>query len=163
MVKDLTYLSHPLPEDVERLVYSGDLSRARRVIDRRLADPKVPECLKERLRFELRILDEIPRTYTVPEQALLTRLSDAIEGFTREEMESMRDEGTLDWVLIDGAVFFKDNAFENAIKSRPALHSRLKDPALLSDSNENTRMLNEVIAKMKRDGHAHYRRSLIHI
>ena len=157
MVKDLTYLSYPLPEDVERLVYSGDLSRARRVIDRRLADPKVPECLKERLRFELRILDEIPRTYTVPEQALLTRLSDAIEGFTREEMESMRDEGTLDWVLIDGAVFFKDNAFENAIKSRPALHSRLKDPALLSDSNENTRMLNEVIAKMKRDGHAHYR------
>ena len=53
MVKDLTYLSYPLPEDVERLVYSGDLSRARRVIDRRLADPKVPECLKERLRFEL--------------------------------------------------------------------------------------------------------------
>ena len=64
MVKDLTYLSYPLPEDVERLVYSGDLTRARSVIDRRLADPKVPDCLKERLRFELRIIDEIPRTYT---------------------------------------------------------------------------------------------------
>ena len=77
--------------------------------------------------------------------------------FTREEMDALRDEGTLDWVLIDGAVFFKDNAFENAIKSRPALHSRLKDPSLLDDSNENARMLNEIIASMKRDGHAHYR------
>ena len=87
MVKDLTYLSYPLPEDVERLVYSGDLTRARNVIDRRLADPKVPDCLKERLRFELRIIDEIPRTYTIPESALLTRFTDAIDGFTREEME----------------------------------------------------------------------------
>ena len=33
MLTDLTYLAYPLPEDIERLVYTGDLSRALRVIE----------------------------------------------------------------------------------------------------------------------------------
>ena len=37
MLTDLTYLAYPLPEDIERLVYTGDLSRALRVIEMRLA------------------------------------------------------------------------------------------------------------------------------
>ena len=62
MVTNLDYIAYPLPEDIERLVLGGDLARARRVIDARIASAKTPDCLRERLEFEKKILDEIPRT-----------------------------------------------------------------------------------------------------
>lgn len=160
MVKNMDYLAYPLPEDIQRLVSGGDLQRANRVIEKRLADAKVPECLKERLRFEQRIIDQIPRSYTVTEDEMLKLLSDAITDFTREEMEDLRDEGTLDWVYLNGSVMYKDNAFANAVKSKPALHSRLKDPSLLDDSTENARMICEQMAKMKANGHSKMRFTL---
>ena len=100
MVTNLDYIAYPLPEDIERLVLGGDLARARRVIDARIASAKTPDCLRQRLEFEKKILDEIPRTYALSEEDLLQGLQARYEGFTREEMERLRDEGTLDWVYI---------------------------------------------------------------
>ena len=117
MLTDLTYLAYPLPEDIERLVYTGDLSRALRVIEMRLANDKVPQALKNRLRFEERIIREIPLSYNVSEGEMLVQLQSAFRDFTKEDMERLRDEGTLDWVMIDGSVFYKDNALSSAVKT----------------------------------------------
>lgn len=157
MVTNLDYIAYPLPEDIERLVLGGDLARARRVIDARIASAKTPDCLRQRLEFEKKILDEIPRTYALSEEDLLQGLQARYEGFTREEMERLRDEGTLDWVYVEGRVLYKNNALDNVLKTRPELNARLKDPALLADSDKNAKMLDEMIARMKRDGHAHLR------
>ena len=100
MLTDLTYLAYPLPEDIERLVYTGDLSRALRVIEMRLANDKVPQALKNRLRFEERIIREIPLSYNVSEGEMLVQLQSAFRDFTKEDMERLRDEGTLDLSLI---------------------------------------------------------------
>ena len=51
MYKDLSYLSAPLPLDIQRLIDHGDFGRARSVIARRLADPKMPKVLKDKLSF----------------------------------------------------------------------------------------------------------------
>lgn len=67
-------------------------------------------------------------------------------------MERLRDEGMLDWVYIEGRVLYKNNALDNVLKTRPELNARLKDPALLADSDKNAKMLDEMIARMKRDG-----------
>lgn len=157
MLTDLTYLAYPLPEDIERLVYTGDLSRALRVIEMRLANDKVPQALKNRLRFEERIIREIPLSYNVSEGEMLVQLQSAFRDFTKEDMERLRDEGTLDWVMIDGSVFYKDNALSSAVKTRPDLHARLLDPHALDESNANAQLLDDVIACMKRDGHMHIR------
>ena len=157
MLTDLTYLAYPLPEDIERLVYTGDLSRALRVIEMRLANDKVPQALKNRLRFEERIIREIPLSYNVSEGEMLVQLQSAFRDFTKEDMERLRDEGTLDWVMIDGSVFYKDNALSSAVKTRPDLHARLLDPHALDESNANAQLLDDVIARMKRDGHMHIR------
>ena len=93
MLTDLTYLAYPLPEDIERLVYTGDLSRALRVIEMRLANDKVPQALKNRLRFEERIIREIPLSYNVSEGEMLVQLQSAFRDFTKEDMERLRDEG----------------------------------------------------------------------
>ena len=149
MVTNLDYIAYPLPEDIERLVLGGDLARARRVIDARIASAKTPDCLRERLEFEKKILDEIPCTYALSEADLLQGLQARYEGFTREEMECLRDEGTLDWVYVEGRVLYKNNALDNVLKTRPELNPRLKDPALLADSDKNAKMLDEMIARMK--------------
>ena len=81
MLTDLTYLAYPLPEDIERLVYTGDLSRALRVIEMRLANDKVPQALKNRLRFEERIIREIPLSYNVSEGEMLVQLQSAFRDF----------------------------------------------------------------------------------
>ena len=141
MLTDLTYLAYPLPEDIERLVYTGDLSRALRVIEMRLANDKVPQALKNRLRFEERIIREIPLSYNVSEGEMLVQLQSAFRDFTKEDMERLRDEGTLDWVMIDGSVFYKDNALSSAVKTRPDLHARLLDPHALDESNANAQLL----------------------
>ncbi len=157
MTTDLQYLAYPLPEDIERLSRAGDFDRARRVIAQRLANPLVPEILKERLRFELRIMEEIPLSYPHSEEAMFQLLRAAISDFTREEMEALRDEGTLDWVYRQGRVYYKNNALDNLIKTRADMQARLVDPSCLEESQANARMLDEIIAKMKRDGHAHMR------
>ena len=63
MTKDLSYLSYPLPPDIQRLFEAGDFDRMARVIRQRLEDPRVPKTLHERLRFQLIIAKEIPEYY----------------------------------------------------------------------------------------------------
>ncbi len=52
MLLDLSYLSYPLPPDIQRLYEAGDFARMDRVIRLRLDDPRVPETLKARLRVQ---------------------------------------------------------------------------------------------------------------
>ena len=52
MLLDLSYLSYPLPPDIQRLYEAGDFARMDRVIRLRLDDPRVPEVLKTRLRVQ---------------------------------------------------------------------------------------------------------------
>ncbi|HML47644.1 MAG TPA: transglutaminase domain-containing protein, partial [Clostridia bacterium] len=63
MTIDLDFLACPLPEDIQRLKDYGDFDRAKAVIALRMANPKVPDLVKRRLAYELRILDELPRSY----------------------------------------------------------------------------------------------------
>ncbi len=149
MYDNLDYIAYPLPEDIEHLVEGGDLKRAKKIIEQRIAGDKLPECLKERLRFELKIIDYIPHCFTLTEEEMLAQLQSAYENVTFEEMEDLRDAGTLDWHYIDGKVYYKTNALNNTIKTRPDMNDRLKDKSRMYEKN----ILDEVIAKMKKDGH----------
>ena len=91
MFTDLSYLSYPLPEDIARLEAAGDLARALRLIDRRLADPKVPQVLKSRLEFEKSVICDLPRSYPLSEEEVFSTLSAALTDFTRQELDRRFD------------------------------------------------------------------------
>ena len=63
MLSNLEYLSYPLPSDIRRLSEAGDFARMERVIALRLADPRTPKCLHDRLRFELEVAKLTPKYY----------------------------------------------------------------------------------------------------
>lgn len=154
MLIDLEYLSYPLPPDVHRLFEAGDFARMARVIRQRMDDPRTPEALKRRMAYQLAIADDIPAAYPHTQKALLAMLQDAVRDFTEDELESLRDDGTLDWRYVDGEVRFKDNCVASLLKTRPAYAARAVQPAAKSGA------LGEVIARMKAQGGMRVRLSL---
>ena len=121
MLLDLSCLSYPLPPDVRRLYEAGDFDRMELVIRRRLDDPCVPEALKARLRVQLEMAYEIPRAYPYTRAQMLDILQKNVSGFAEEELETLRDDGTLDWRYVNGEVRFKNNALSALLKTREGI------------------------------------------
>ena len=77
MQYDLKCLAVPLPEDVLKLKYYGDIERLNRVIDRKL-EKDIPWALKERLRLEKEIMALWPRAYPHTEENALRMLREEV-------------------------------------------------------------------------------------
>ena len=152
MHSDLSFLRYPLPPDVQRLFEAGDFARMERVVSLRLADPRTPAPLKERLRFQLDIARELPRAYPHTQEALLHQLAERVRDFAPEELDALRDDGTLDWRYIGGEVRFKDNCISNLFKTRAEYAARAVDPEIAASSKASAERLDGVIAEMKRSG-----------
>lgn len=152
MTEKLDFLAYPLPEDLQRLKHFGDLERAQSLIQKRLEDPKVPETLKQRLRYEQIILSELPRSYPFTKEEAFRRLQQKLDGITLEEMEDLRDDGTLDWIYLDGEVRYKDDCCASLVKTRPDLNGRILDRKALDAKYENFKALDEIIRLMKENG-----------
>ena len=148
---DMDFLAYPLPPDVQRLYEAGDFERMARVIRQRMDDPRTPETLKKRLAYQLEIAGDIPAAYPYDQAALLAELQKTIRDFTEDELETLRDDGSLDWRYIGGKVYFKDNCVSCLLKTRPAYAARAINPEPKSTA------LSDVIAKMKANGGAHVR------
>jgi len=160
MLTDLSYLRYPLPPDVQRLFEAGDFARMERVIARRLADPKTPEALHKRLAFQIAIARELPASYPFTRLALLKRLQETIRDFTSEELEELRDDGTLDWRYVEGEVRFKSNAVNNLCKTRREYRSRIIDQDSVAQGDKERAELDSLIARMKDKGHMRARFTL---
>ena len=156
MYKDLEYLSTPLPEDIAKLKWYGDFERAEHVISMRL-QKDIPTALRKRLELEKEILKRIPFEYIYTTEEAAARLMEHVNGATPEELEQLRDEGTIDWLYVHGEVRYKDDFLENMIKTRPDMCARLKNPALAEEYEKNGQLLDEVIAKMKAEGGSAYK------
>ena len=112
MLLDLSCLSYPLPPDVRRLYEAGDFGRMELVIRRRLDDPCVPEALKARLRVQMEMAYEIPRAYPYTRAQMLDILQKNVSGFAEEELETLRDDGTLQGYLLRSVYHASLNALK---------------------------------------------------
>ena len=157
MTKDLSYLSYPLPPDIQRLFEAGDFDRMARVIRQRLEDPRVPKTLHERLRFQLIIAKEIPEYYRLTQADMLAILQENINDFTEDELETLRDDGTLDWRYINGEVHFRNNCLDALLKVRKEYALRAKDPEVQAAADARGQRLNAMITRMKEEGGMHVR------
>ena len=128
MKPDLKYLSVPLPEDVMKLKYYGDLERLNRVIDLKL-EKEIPEALRMRLLLEKEIMALWPIYYPFSQAQALKRLRDAFGEFGEEELEALRDRDAVEWTYINGEVRYRKNFLANLVKTRPAYEKRVVNPA----------------------------------
>ena len=151
---DLQYLSTPLPANVQKFKMRGDLDRAAESI-RIYLEKDIPYALRARLNMELEILKRLPLDYSHNFEQAVARCQANISDFTAEELTKLQDNNDVEWIFINGEVYFLNRFMENLINCYPEYAARCTNPEKL-DNPERKKMLNEQIAKMKENGKAGY-------
>lgn len=147
---DMRYLNVPLPEDLVKLKWGGDYERLIRVIDRRLSDETLPEALKKRLQLERILASRIPSQYPYSYEEALALLRKNIRDFKDEELETLWEENTADWIYINGRVRFHELFFDNLMKTRDDYGARFL--GTLEDNEKNVSLLRENVRLMEEHG-----------
>ena len=147
---DMRYLNVPLPEDLVKLKWGGDYERLIRVIDRRLSDETLPEALKKRLQLERILAARIPSQYPYSYEEALELLRKNIRDFKDEELETLWEENTADWIYINGRVRFHELFFDNLMKTRDDYGARFL--GTLEDNEKNASLLRENVRLMEEHG-----------
>lgn len=145
----LKYQNVGLPEDIRSAQMVGDYKEAVRLIDYRLAQDNIPQCLRNSLichrEMFLRIEDDFP--YTV-EQAL-TEVQQELPDFTMADLQSLMDQRYIRWTYIHGEkrIFSR---FHSSIKV--SVPNFGKAPAAETELNPTVPRLDVSMQKMKAQG-----------
>ncbi|MGI6172680.1 MAG: transglutaminase-like domain-containing protein [Christensenellales bacterium] len=145
---DLQSVSLPLPEDVLKKKYAGDIEGALRAVRYRLAQPGLPECMAQRLRAEEGILTELPFAYPYTEEEALALLQRAVPDFTAEELSAFEEEGKIDFQWIDGKKRYLRSFVASLFHSCDDLARRAGRPHDASNADR----LRRVIAEVRENG-----------
>lgn len=140
-------LSAGLPEDILKKKWAGDFKGALALIERRLADERVPQALKESLKMEKIILERLPREYPIPRSEAIEKVRERIPDFTEEEFDRLELENKLDYIYVLGEKMYFRRFVNTLLKVNPDLQRRagLTPPHWPNE-------LDAVIARMKEKG-----------
>ena len=102
MEQCVSSLSMPLPEDIMKRKWAGDLSGAVKAIDMRLAAP-LPEMLRARLVCEKERIRRLPTQYPYNRAEALEKLSGLVgKEVSGEEFARLELSGWMDFIYING-------------------------------------------------------------
>ncbi len=155
MYSDLSYLSVNLPEDIEKLKWSGNFEAELRVIEKRLKKD-LPLAMKKRLELEREIVKILPLDYPYTREEAIREANDAILDFSEAEFDEWQDQDAVDWIYVNGEIRYKDDFIANLIKTRPAITARVRHPQSSEGKRKNFALLDETIASMKKKGSLSY-------
>ena len=94
-------LSMPLPEDILKRKWGGDLEGAIRAIDMRL-DGYLPDMLRDRLVCEREIIRRLPTQYPWTREQSLAKLQELVPAATSEDFDRWELQGRIDFIYING-------------------------------------------------------------
>ncbi len=151
MAENWGALSVGLPEDILKKKWAGDFKGALDLIEARLADPRVPLALKEGLKMERIILEQLPREYPIARAQAIEKVRERIPDFTEEEFDRLELENKLDYIYVLGEKMYFRRFLNTLLKVNPDLAARA---GIASGKRPN--QLDEVIARMKKNGEAIY-------
>lgn len=115
-------LSMPLPEDILKRKWAGDLAGAEKAIQRRLAQ-ELPELLRARLVCELERIRRLPTQYPWNREQALEKLRELVPGVTEEEFDAWELDGRIDFIYINGEKRYFVRA-HRSIAKHPELQRR---------------------------------------
>jgi len=143
---NLDALALPLPEDILKKKWAGDISGALAAIDYRLSQD-MPHMLRDRLRLEREILKRLPTQYPYDKAKALLKMRELIPDFTVEELDSYDLAGWIDFIYLNGEKRYFVRFHRTLVKTMPELMARAgRGP------NPHSEWLDPMIEKMKRQG-----------
>ena len=144
---DIRVLNTPLPEDLMKLKWNGQFDLMGKIIDQRL-QKDLPSKLRQRLELEKEIIARMPLDFIYTKQQALDILHERIRDFKDEEFDELFADSAFEFIFKEGEMYFKNNFFENLIKTRLSYAKRYVD----YKEDEGAKLLDETIASMKEKG-----------
>ena len=144
---DIRVLNTPLPEDLLKLKWNGQFELMNQIIDQRL-QKDLPSMLKERLKLEKEIIARMPLDFIYTKQQVMDILHERITDFKDEEFDELFADSAFEFIFKDGQMYFKNNFFENLIKTRLHYANRYVNHT----EDAGAKLLDETIAAMKEKG-----------
>lgn len=94
-------LSMPLPEDILKRKWAGDLEGAIKAIDRRL-EKELPDMLRARLECERERIRRLPTQYPWTREQALEKLREIVPSVTDEQFDNWELDGRIDFIYVNG-------------------------------------------------------------
>lgn len=132
---DIKTLNIPLPEDLMKLKWNGQFSLMQEMIDLRI-QKDIPQQLKERLLLEKEIIRQLPKSFLYTKEEAIKICKDKINDFSDEEFDTLFKDSAFEFLFVDNVMKFKDDFFDNLIKTRPVYQKRLKQPTTQKENRD---------------------------
>lgn len=139
---DIEYLNVPLPEDILKKKWFGDFEGALRLIELRL-QLEIPLALRKKLELEKRVLEILPKEYTIPYGEAFSMVKERIPDFTTEEFDKLQEESKIDWIYVKGEVRYFRRFLSTLLKVNDDLAVRVTNPEDWSSSEARINQLEE--------------------
>ncbi|MEM0078371.1 MAG: transglutaminase domain-containing protein, partial [Thermoplasmata archaeon] len=108
----MDFLMYPLPEKLEEEKARGNFDNAKNIIKYYLS-LDLPEKLKKRLEYEMEILELIQKDYGISERKAINIAIKKIKNFSKEEFFIYKQNGMIDYKVINGKVKYFNRFFQN--------------------------------------------------
>ena len=147
MMDKMYGMSLPLPEDIEKKKWAGDISGAMAAIEARLENPDLPQMLRARLLAEKERLPILLSQYPYPRAQAEEKLRELVPDLGPGEFDRLEAQGMVDFLYLNGEKRYFVRFHRSLVNGLPSLAARTLNPP----KAENP-FLDEMIARMKRDG-----------
>lgn len=120
----IRYLNIGLPEDIRRCQMLGDFTEAIRLIDFRLQQTDIADCLRDSLIAHRAIFQRLPAEFPYSREAALAIVQADIPDFTAEELQRHMDLRNIRWIYVDGQVRISRRFYSSMLKAVPGFAAR---------------------------------------
>ena len=149
---NLETIAYDLPQDILRLKYAGDFDQLEKVLDARIANPKITNALRDRLVLEKELLPRWERHFRYNREKALEIMKNRVEGFTEEEFDACELAGDMDFIYIRGEKRYLTSFASTLCKMHPEFAAReAKKPV-----DDDGYSLKDYIAEIKEKGEVAY-------
>ena len=117
----IEYQDFPLPETIRLSIDAGYTDLASLQITKYLNDPRTPEVLKERLKFEETLLERRREAYPYTIEEAEALLAVSYPSYKKGMISSFIENNRVSWAYVDGIIHIESRVIENARKRCPEL------------------------------------------
>lgn len=115
-------LSMPLPEDILKRKWAGDLEGAVHAIELRLKQP-LPDMLRDRLICEREIIRRLPTQYPWNRDQALQKLHELFPDASADDFDRLELEGRIDFIYLNGEKRYFVRFHRSLAKSAQIMHA----------------------------------------
>ena len=148
----LRYLNVGLPQDILQHKMNGNFAEAIRLIELRLQKDNVPNALRCCLIAQREIMRRLPLEYPYTREEALAKVRADIPDFTEEEFDTLRDNGRIYWLYVNGEMRYFRRFYDTLLKTDKDIARRAGGEMPDNEKNTTKGMLSEAIQIMKEQG-----------